>query len=237
MREILEIPPEEITPDPARVLTHLGVPPHAAGTRDRAILQSALHLFTARAAPEAVMAEVSPEEFVRIYRGADRNEPVTPLVQVFPRADGMALFALTMGEEVSREILRRFASRDFALGSMLDAVASEATERAGDLLERRYREAIATRGVAGPTLGVLRYSPGYCGWHISGQEKLFTALRPGEIGISLRESYLMQPLKSMSGVIVAGERGIHVFEDNYPFCRECRARGCRARIRRIMEAG
>jgi len=234
VREIVEIAPAAIVPEPAAVLAHLGVPPESAGDRGRALLSEAIEIFVGRAGPEAIMVEVSTEEFVSIYRGEDRNEPVTPLGQIFPRSDQLALFAVTVGEEVGREIMRRFAAREFAFGSILDAVASEATERAGDVLEGRFRESLACRRIGGPTLGVLRYSPGYCGWHISGQQKLFLALRPEEIGITLRESYLMQPLKSMSGVIVAGERSIHAFEDGYPFCRECRTHGCRARIRQLM---
>jgi hypothetical protein len=76
----------------------------------------------------------------------------------------------------------------------------------------------------------LRYSPGYCGWHISGQRKLFDFLKPETIGISLRESHLMEPLKSVSGVVIVGPAGIHAFQDEYPFCERCKTHGCRERI-------
>jgi hypothetical protein len=124
-----------------------------------------------------------------------------------------------------------FATREFALGSVLDAAASEATERAGDAVERRFRECA---GGAPADAAALRYSPGYCGWDMTGQRALFAALRPEEIGITLRESCLMEPLKSMSGVIVAGPAAIHEFEDTYDFCADCRTRGCRDRIRRAV---
>ena len=65
-------------------------------------------------------------------------------------------------------------------------------------------------------IGVLRYSPGYCGWHISGQRRLFAHLRPERIGITLHDSYLMEPLKSVSGVLIAGAKEIHAFADTYP---------------------
>ena len=58
--------------------------------------------------------------------------------------------------------------------------------------------------------GVLRYSPGYCGWHVSGQINLFNTLTPEKIGITLGESCLMNPLKSVSGVLVAGPPNIHI---------------------------
>ena len=58
---------------------------------------------------------------------------------------------------------------------------------------------------------------------------------PDEIGITLRDSFLMEPLKSISGVVVAGPAEIHVFDDDYPFCEDCDTRGCRRRIRAILK--
>ena len=75
-----------------------------------------------------------------------------------------------------------------------------------------------------------RYSPGYCGWHITAQRKLFAALQPAAIGVSLNASCLMEPLKSVSGVILAGPPAIHEFEAGFPFCRQCRDRSCGARL-------
>ena len=79
----------------------------------------------------------------------------------------------------------------------------------------------------------LRYSPGYCGWDITGQRKLFHALRPEEIGITLRESCLMEPLKSISGVLVAARPEDHRFDNTYQFCRTCSTQTCRSRIAEI----
>jgi hypothetical protein len=80
----------------------------------------------------------------------------------------------------------------------------------------------------------LRYSPGYCGWHVSGQRKLFDYLLPEEIGITLRESFLMQPLKSISGVVIAGRRQIFDFENTFDFCDDCSTWTCRERISAIL---
>ena len=82
---------------------------------------------------------------------------------------------------------------------------------------------------------MLPYSPGYCGWHVSGQGRLFGALCPEEIGIRLNASFLMQPLKSVSGVLVAGAPEIHDFDDDFDFCAECTTRECRVRIARALE--
>ncbi|MCX6843389.1 MAG: hypothetical protein NTX53_14035 [candidate division WOR-3 bacterium] len=82
----------------------------------------------------------------------------------------------------------------------------------------------------------LRYSPGYCGWDITGQRQLFQALRPEEIGITLRESCLMEPLKSISGVLVAARPEVHRFDNTYPFCSACTTQTCRSRIAAVEES-
>jgi hypothetical protein len=80
----------------------------------------------------------------------------------------------------------------------------------------------------------MRYSPGYCGWHISGQKMLFQFLRPEEIGISLLESFLMKPLKSVTGVLIAGKKTVHVFKPEFPFCSECKDHSCQQRIKALF---
>jgi hypothetical protein len=234
MRETVEITVDSIVPDPGAVLERQGLSPVAIPSKRVASLaQASLELLAQQAAPVGLLAEVTGDEFAAIYRGESRNEPETPLAEIFPRADRLALFAVTLGDAVSGKITELFGLRDFALATMLDAAASEATEKAGEAVEERFLERLREMGTATPSTKLLRYSPGYCGWHISGQRALFAALKPEAVGISLRESFLMEPLKSISGVIVAGPARIHDFEDAYPFCAECATRSCRERIQRL----
>jgi len=235
VREIVTIDARDILPDPCRVLSAQGVVgPKPPSDRVIALLDDALQLLEANAAPKGLFEEVTRESFDAIYKGQGRNALETPVDEITPRSDNLALFAATIGEAVSATITRLFDERDFALGAMLDAAASEATENAGDIIQYHVFERLREREDADSETKLLRYSPGYCGWHISGQEALFATLRPGEIGITLRRSFLMEPLKSMSGVIVAGPGRIHEFEDTYDFCSDCRARGCRERIDSVL---
>ena len=59
---------------------------------------------------------------------------------------------------------------------MLDAVASSGADRLSDLLSTRFEEELRRDGQ--PRLRVLPYSPGYCGWTVRGQRKLFARLGP-----------------------------------------------------------
>jgi len=49
-----------------------------------------------------------------------------------------------------------------------------------------------------------RYSPGYCGWNITGQKILFSLLPEYFCGIELTDTCLMLPIKSVSGIIGIG---------------------------------
>ncbi|MFH1842515.1 MAG: hypothetical protein ABIF77_04860, partial [bacterium] len=70
---------------------------------------------------------------------------------------------------------------------------------------------------------------------VSGQRALFAALQPETIGITLRPSCLMEPLKSISGVIIGGPAASHLFNDDYRFCTECAEHGCQERQRTLND--
>jgi hypothetical protein len=234
VREIVTLEPARRLPEIRMVAASLGVPVGAAlpeGVRRQ--LDQAFELYVALADPRGVYVEVSAGEFLTVYRGEGHNAPRTPLALVLPGAERLALFAVTVGEPVSERIGELFAANEPALGYLLDAVASERADAAAELLGEHFRATLTARGLLSPAARVLPYSPGYCGWNITGQRRLFAALAPEEIGITLNESCLMQPLKSVSGVLVAGPGRAHEFDDDFEFCDECATRHCRDRIRAV----
>jgi len=221
---MIDFPLPRLEPPEAAVVAALGLKGgRRPSPRSAELLRRALELFRGLSEPRGVSLPVTAEEFAAIFRGQGRNARHAPLEVIFPRAERLHLFAFTLGERISAEIRRLFAGDDFALGAVLDAVASLAADNAG-----RVAEGWAESQAAG--LKAYLYSPGYCGWHISGQEKLFASLKPGAIGMSLNNSYLMAPLKSISGVLVAGPAGIHRISGDYPFCAQCKSPACRERV-------
>jgi hypothetical protein len=66
------------------------------------------------------------------------------------------------------------------------------------------------------------FSPGYCGWDVAEQQKLFSLLPPEPCGIKLNSSCLMTPLKSVSGIIAIGKE---VKRQGYK-CAECTMVNC-----------
>jgi hypothetical protein len=66
------------------------------------------------------------------------------------------------------------------------------------------------------------YSPGYCGWKVVEQKKLFSLFPEGFCNISLNDSSLMTPMKSVSGIIGMGEQA----EKRAYSCEICDAVDC-----------
>ncbi len=223
MRDLFEIPGPEIMPTPMAILEQQGVPVAAAGESLLAIATAAARELAACLNGRAIVTSISESEFASLYEGAGRNDSPSPLAEIFPRAEGLFLFAVTCGRGVTQRIANLFAVNDFPLAAALDAAASLAADRAAEWIQD-----VATRDHHAST--ALRYSPGYCGWHISGQSALFATLLPEDIGLNLTPSFLMDPLKSVSGVIVLGPPEIHQFKMEYSFCTPCVDRQCRERI-------
>ncbi|MBT4174009.1 MAG: hypothetical protein HN729_06515 [Candidatus Marinimicrobia bacterium] len=231
MRQSSLFNPTEILPNEKDILKHQGIPEeHTPSTRIQNILSEAIILFIGEAKPQWIRAQVSRSEFKAIYLGAGENFIENPLENIYSQASNLALFALTVGLEISNKIENLFQQKEYALAAMLDSVASTAAENAVARCEKLYEESLQK---ADESATVLAYSPGYCGWHISGQKKLFDYLKPEQIGITINNHFLMTPLKSVSGLLVAGPPKIHLFKNNFDFCRSCTDKSCTERMWKI----
>ena len=238
LKNIIHIPINRLKPDATGVLKTQGIPSASVppvSERVVSLYHAAEELFLKLVEPIAIMAEISIPQFAEIYKGNGLNETDAVLQKIFPRASHLALFAFTVGSKVTLEIETQLNTHNFALGYMLDAVSSYCTGKASEAAEEIFLNTLTEKGQANTATRALLYSPGYCGWHISGQQKLFEYLKPEEIGIHLNENFLMTPLKSISGILVAGEKRIHQFKNNYSFCKHCRSCTCRERIARILK--
>ena len=233
MRKLLRFDPSEVLPAPGRVFQRAGVPEgRAPSSRVRDLAERAFALFLGEAEPVGVVEELSLAELLEVHRDGSRPGEESVLERVAPLARRLALFAATVGEPVCARVRTLFSEGDAALGLLLDAVASEATtalaEEIGETL----------RGDGGePGLAVLAYSPGYCGWPVTGQRALFARLHPGDAGISLGESALMAPVKSVSGALVAAPPRAHRFRPDFEFCELCAERTCLERMASLRAPG
>jgi hypothetical protein len=231
MSRTIEIPAESVVPGRADLVRAMGgTEEQAAGENTRRVLDEAVVEFRRLAEPRGIVAETDAAKFAAVYEGEGKNGHPSPLLEIFPAADALFLFVVTVGVPVGERIGALLDSGEYALAASLDAAASVGVELGGDCLDALLLKEAREAGRADAETRVLRYSPGYCGWDITGQRALFARLKPDTIGVTLTESCLMEPLKSISGVAVMGPANIHMFEDDYSFCTDCRTRDCRRRI-------
>lgn len=70
-----------------------------------------------------------------------------------------------------------------------------------DIIQRNLTEQMLKNGLKTTN----RYSPGNCDWPVDDQNKLFKFFPENFCGVSLSDSALMNPIKSVSGVIGIGK--------------------------------
>jgi hypothetical protein len=128
------------------------------------------------------------------------------------------LFVGTIGGEFDKWSKETFDSGDPLFGYIIDSIGSELAESMADWLEKKI---IAQANKEGKKCS-NRYSPGYCGWDVYEQHKLFNFLPKDFCGISLSETALMRPQKSVSGIIGVSESMKRM---EYP-CDVCRVPHC-----------
>lgn len=107
------------------------------------------------------------------------------------------LFACTLGIGVD-SLVKRYTFTDLHMLPVIQAVSAAYTEYCADKAQEKLEEYAAQHGLYLRP----RYSPGYGDFSLSYQRFLFDALEiPKKIGVTLTESWLMVPFKSVTAVI------------------------------------
>lgn len=129
-------------------------------------------------------------------------------------SESFAFFAATAGTGFERFQHTLQQEGDMVKVYIADAIGSVIAEKTADCMEIALDEYIRDRGWRHTN----RFSPGYCGWHVSEQKKLFPLFPSAEpCGIRLTDSSLMLPIKSVSGVIGLGD-GVRKLEYTCGLC-------------------
>lgn len=116
-------------------------------------------------------------------------------------SEAYAFFVATSGMEFERLQRQLEEEGDMVRVFIADAMGSVIAEKTADIMERWLQVFINGRGWKHTN----RFSPGYCGWHVSEQQMLFSMLPEKDpCGVRLTDSSLMIPIKSVSGVTGLG---------------------------------
>lgn len=140
------------------------------------------------------------------------------IAAAFRKADSAAIMVCTAGHDISKWIGELFVRDDALKAYIADIAASLAVEKAANIIQEKVEKHAASLGLKISN----RYSPGYCGWDVSEQKKLFSLLPANFCGISLNEVSLMNPVKSISGIIGLGQ---DVRMIGY-LCNKCSRKDC-----------
>jgi len=134
------------------------------------------------------------------------------------KSESISIFLCTAGEEIGIRSRKAMKERDLLKGYIYDVIGSEIVEAAADLMQNELEKAMASAGKKITN----RYSPGYCDWYVAEQHKLFQLVPENYCGIKLTESALMDPVKSVSGIIGIGADVRH----NAYTCNLCNMKDC-----------
>ena len=115
-------------------------------------------------------------------------------------SEAYALFICTAGVAYEAYQQRLKEQGDMVRVFIADALGSVIAEKCADQMEIALQESIDKLGWKHPN----RFSPGYCGWHVSQQQLLFPLVQGHTCGVTLTDSSLMVPIKSVSGIIGLG---------------------------------
>ena len=111
--------------------------------------------------------------------------------------ESAVVFAATVGMEIDRQIARALTSSP-AKALLLGAIGSERVEALCDAFEAETAAQKAEEGKGTRP----RFSPGYGDLPLGVQREIFAMLDcPRKIGVSLTESFLMSPSKSVTAII------------------------------------
>ncbi len=146
----------------------------------------------------------------------------------------ITLLAATIGSKLSEYGETSYKEGKFQESIMADHLGSYAVEAVVEQFYQYLKQSNLLRGLyASP-----RFSPGYGDWNLSSQKELLSILQT-EPCICANESYILQPIKSVTAII---GWSVHFLKEDYPIgektkglcqgntsCFYCRTWACKKR--------
>lgn len=146
-----------------------------------------------------------------------------PIAAFFRPARRVAVCIVTIGNETQELAERRLHAGETFEGYCLHAIGAAAADAAAEAMAEYLGEY-----EAGPGEDVtLPFSPGYCGMALEEQKTLFSIVDGGAIGVRLWPTCIMEPVKSVSGLIGIGPAE-EIIECGIP-CQYCDRPECSMR--------
>ncbi len=132
---------------------------------------------------------VNPRAICRILDYSETNRH-----PIFEHAKKVALCICTIGPQIESESSQLMKRDEMMKALILDAIGSEAVEQVARQVDRLLCEKALEMNLW-PS---KRFSPGYKSWNIEEQRYVFRVIPGEDIGVTLNESLMMIPRKSVS---------------------------------------
>lgn len=116
-------------------------------------------------------------------------------------AEYIAVFVCTAGKGFTDYSKKYTKEGEFLKAFIVDTLGSLVAEKSIEHIQAKMENEMALHGLK-ITNG---YSPGYCNWPVDDQKKLFSLLPDNICDITLTPSCMMNPVKSVSGIIGIGK--------------------------------
>lgn len=144
------------------------------------------------------------------------------LAKVLADSRRAVCFVATIGHELDRKVANLSSTGRCADEYLLDRVGSLTIEEFVQAFQRETAQRLLRNGQT-PT---IRFSPGYCDWPLAEQKKMFALVDATGIGVSLTQTLLMRPRKSVSGIFGILERTNGRMPEIYNPCESCNRSNC-----------
>ncbi|MDH4222004.1 MAG: hypothetical protein OEV55_00535 [candidate division Zixibacteria bacterium] len=139
---------------------------------------------------------------------------------LFESSEKVAFCICTIGKRLENEVRKLSERGEPGKAVILDAIGSVAAELTAEYVDQVIKETALKKGFYGST----RFSPGYGGWGLEMQKLFFELLPAKRIGVSLNESFMMKPRKSVSFAVNLNNKP---FRDKRTPCEICGFKRCR----------
>ncbi len=146
------------------------------------------------------------------------------IINLLKGASYLVLGVVTIGSSLENKVSEFFTQGEYPRAIALDAVGTVAVESLS-----RYIRNLVCQEAKEQYFKITRYfSPGYGDWDISQQKDIFKIIPTNKIGVSLTESCMILPRKSLSWIIGIG-KGVIISSEERDACKICKAKNCRYR--------
>ena len=134
----------------------------------------------------------------------------------------IAILSLTVGEDIEEEITNLSEKGEYSHALLLDAAATEAVEESADLMEKVIKREAKREGF----YITSRFSPGYGDFPLTMQNEILELSSGKDINISLTESLMLTPRKSITAIIGFKRENSELQKRN---CKNCEKLDCNFR--------